>query len=99
MLVRITPKTAHFEQSFSDDGGKTWEVNWITDQTRVGDEPAKGHELRNARFFQEKGLRFYRPFSMFVSQASSYFLAAFFFPNCVSTVAPMLVNICLAGSA
>ncbi len=35
----ITPTSAHFEQSFSDDGGKTWEVNWITDQTRVGDEP------------------------------------------------------------
>jgi hypothetical protein len=33
----------HFEQAFSDDGGKTWEVNWITDQTRVGDQPAKGH--------------------------------------------------------
>ena len=31
----------HFEQSFSDDGGKTWEVNWITDQTRVGDETDK----------------------------------------------------------
>jgi hypothetical protein len=29
--------TPHFEQSFSDDGGKTWEVNWITDQTRVND--------------------------------------------------------------
>jgi hypothetical protein len=27
--------TPHFEQSFSNDGGKTWEVNWITDQTRV----------------------------------------------------------------
>jgi len=27
--------TPHFEQSFSADGGKTWEVNWITDQTRV----------------------------------------------------------------
>ena len=27
----------HFEQSFSEDGGKTWEVNWITDQTRVDD--------------------------------------------------------------
>ena len=27
----------HFEQSFSEDGGKTWEVNWITDQTRVKD--------------------------------------------------------------
>lgn len=32
---KITPKTAHFEQAFSDDGGKTWEVNWITDQTRT----------------------------------------------------------------
>jgi hypothetical protein len=32
---QITPNSAHFEQSFSDDGGKTWEVNWITDQTRV----------------------------------------------------------------
>src|SRR5882757_9191703 len=34
----ITPNSAHFEQSFSDDGGKTWEVNWITDQTRVKEE-------------------------------------------------------------
>jgi hypothetical protein len=33
----------HFEQSFSDDGGKTWEVNWITDQVRVGDEADKTH--------------------------------------------------------
>jgi hypothetical protein len=39
----ITPNSAHFEQSFSDDGGKTWEVNWITDQTRVKDEPVKAH--------------------------------------------------------
>lgn len=31
----ITPLSAHFEQSFSTDGGKTWEVNWITDQTRT----------------------------------------------------------------
>ena len=30
----ITANSAHFEQSFSTDGGKTWEVNWITDQTR-----------------------------------------------------------------
>ena len=35
---QITPNSAHFEQSFSDDGGKTWEVNWITDQTRVSEE-------------------------------------------------------------
>jgi hypothetical protein len=39
----ITPNSAHFEQSFSDDGGKTWEVNWITDQTRVPETSAKEH--------------------------------------------------------
>lgn len=27
---------AHFEQAFSPDGGKTWEVNWICDLTREG---------------------------------------------------------------
>jgi hypothetical protein len=37
----ITANTAHFEQSYSDDGGKTWEVNWITDQTRVKEEASK----------------------------------------------------------
>jgi hypothetical protein len=30
----ITSSSPHFEQSFSADGGKTWEVNWITDQTK-----------------------------------------------------------------
>ncbi len=39
----ITPTTAHFEQSFSTDGGKTWEVNWITDQTRVKEQEDKAH--------------------------------------------------------
>jgi len=29
----------HFEQAFSQDGGKTWEVNWITEQTRTEDSP------------------------------------------------------------
>ena len=33
--------TPHFEQSFSDDGGKTWEVNWITDQTRISEDVFK----------------------------------------------------------
>jgi len=27
----------HFEESYSDDGGKTWEANSIVDQTRVGE--------------------------------------------------------------
>jgi len=39
--TNLTTGTPHFEQSFSDDGGKTWEVNWITDQTRVADQPAQ----------------------------------------------------------
>jgi hypothetical protein len=30
----ITPSSAHFEQSFSSDGGKTWEPNWIATYTR-----------------------------------------------------------------
>lgn len=38
---QITPNSAHFEQAFSEDGGKTWEVNWITDQTRVSEEEFK----------------------------------------------------------
>ncbi|MFL6262616.1 MAG: DUF1579 domain-containing protein [Thermoanaerobaculia bacterium] len=30
----ITPTSAHWEQAFSPDGGKTWETNWITDFRR-----------------------------------------------------------------
>ena len=30
----VTTNSPHFEQSFSADWGKTWETNWITDQTR-----------------------------------------------------------------
>ncbi len=35
VISDITPNSAHFEQAFSDDGGKTWEVNWIATDTRV----------------------------------------------------------------
>jgi hypothetical protein len=41
--TNMTTGTPHFEQSFSDDGGKTWEVNWITDQTRVDAGPDQAH--------------------------------------------------------
>jgi hypothetical protein len=39
----ITSNSAHFEQSFSDDGGKTWEVNWIATDTRVKEDSDKTH--------------------------------------------------------
>jgi hypothetical protein len=31
----ITADSCRFEQSFSEDGGKTWEVNWIAVDTRL----------------------------------------------------------------
>jgi len=31
----ITPNSGRFEQSFSDDGGKTWEANWIATDRRI----------------------------------------------------------------
>ncbi len=33
----ITPTSYKFEQSFSDDGGKTWEANWVAIDTLVKD--------------------------------------------------------------
>jgi len=35
VISDITPRSCHFEQAFSDDGGKTWEVNWIATDTRL----------------------------------------------------------------
>ena len=37
----IKPDSCRFEQSFSDDGGKTWEVNWIAIDERVKTESDK----------------------------------------------------------
>ena len=34
----ITPNSIRFEQAFSGDGGKSWEVNWIMTFTRAKDE-------------------------------------------------------------
>lgn len=35
VISDITPNSCRFEQSFSADGGKTWEVNWIAVDTRI----------------------------------------------------------------
>lgn len=42
----MTTNSPHFEQSFSGDGGKTWEVNWITDQTRITDKTGESDKTR-----------------------------------------------------
>jgi hypothetical protein len=43
VISDITPNSCRFEQAFSEDGGKTWEVNWIATDTRVKDEPDEAH--------------------------------------------------------
>lgn len=37
IISDITQDSCRFEQSFSADGGKTWEVNWIAVDTRIRD--------------------------------------------------------------
>ncbi len=37
LISDITPTSCHFEQAFSNDGGKTWEVNWRATDTRAKD--------------------------------------------------------------
>jgi hypothetical protein len=35
----VTTPTPRWEQAFSDDGGRTWETNWVMDFTPAGDAP------------------------------------------------------------
>ncbi|HYU67842.1 MAG TPA: hypothetical protein VEL09_00770, partial [Burkholderiales bacterium] len=35
VISDITSNSCRFEQSFSEDGGKNWEVNWIAVDTRI----------------------------------------------------------------
>ncbi len=35
IISDITANSCHFEQAFSEDGGKHWEVNWIATDTRI----------------------------------------------------------------
>ena len=35
VISDVTERSVHFEQAFSADNGKTWEVNWIAQDTRI----------------------------------------------------------------
>ena len=37
-IWKISEDTGQSEQAFSDDGGKTWEVNWVNKYTRMNDQ-------------------------------------------------------------
>jgi hypothetical protein len=39
VISPITPESIRFVQSFSGDGGKTWEPNWVATDTRVRGAP------------------------------------------------------------
>jgi len=41
VVIQVDDDTRRFEQSFSDDGGKSWELNWIAVDTRIKDEAGK----------------------------------------------------------
>ena len=35
VITEVSRDVTRFEQAFSDDGGKTWELNWIATDTRI----------------------------------------------------------------
>jgi hypothetical protein len=35
VIIPVSADVCRFEQSFSDDGGKTWELNWVATDTRI----------------------------------------------------------------
>jgi hypothetical protein len=35
VISEVTANSARFEQAYSDDGGRTWETNWVATDTRI----------------------------------------------------------------
>jgi hypothetical protein len=55
LWLDITPHSCRFEQAFSDDGGKTWETNWIAVDTRVPDPRAGDGPANDTRADDRSG--------------------------------------------
>jgi hypothetical protein len=34
LALNLSPKSSRMDQSYSPDGGRTWEINWICDLSR-----------------------------------------------------------------
>ena len=51
----ITPASFHFEQAFSEDGGNTWEANWITTDTRLPDGAEEAEKVVTANSGEQAG--------------------------------------------
>ncbi len=35
VIMSVTPRSWRFEQAYSEDAGKTWEINWIVTDTKI----------------------------------------------------------------
>lgn len=47
VISQVTADSARFEQAYSEDGGKSWETNWIATDTRIEDaEQARRRKSR-----------------------------------------------------
>lgn len=42
VIQPVTADSCRFEQAFSADGGRTWELNWVATDTRLEDAPEGG---------------------------------------------------------
>ena len=49
VIADIHADSCRFEQAYSNDGGKTWEVNWIATDTRIKDAAAQQRQPPNPR--------------------------------------------------
>lgn len=39
LIIPVSADVCRFEQSFSEDGGKTWELNWVATDSRIKEPP------------------------------------------------------------